>query len=236
MPTGLAEAHNAVSLPSNLEFWVHDGLLLLDDASWRIRISNEYSSSSSILRPVNNSHRLLLRVPPRLPEMAHLHEACNTWKHAHHQRVRLYDVFRDVPLRPQPPAHDMPPSRAFRSVRTDGLWGSVSYLLCSHSLDTSFVVSRCSPLRRDVAGATCCPTIWAALARHLARSNNDSSAPDRLPHEAATKGGHQGLQHHHHHHHLYPPLARTAADLATAVMPSRRSRVWGALRGGIPGK
>lgn len=37
----------------------------------------------------------------------------------------------------------------------------------------------------------------AALVRHVARSNNDSSAPDRLPHEAARKGGHQVLRHHH---------------------------------------
>lgn len=61
------------------------------------------------------------------------------------------------------------------------------------------------------------PTIWAAaaLARHVARLNNDSSAPDRLPHEAARKGGHQIQRHHHPATQLYPPLARTAADPAT---------------------
>lgn len=66
--------------------------LLLHDASWRIRISSECSSPSSILKPVNIRHKLLLHVPSRLPETAHLHEACNTWKHARHERVRLYDV------------------------------------------------------------------------------------------------------------------------------------------------
>lgn len=76
MPAGLVETHNAVSLPSMLKVWVHAGLL--DDASWRIGISNEYTSSSSILKSVKDRLGLLLHIPPHFPGMAHIHEACDT--------------------------------------------------------------------------------------------------------------------------------------------------------------
>lgn len=86
-------------------------------------------------------------------------------------------------------------------ISTDGwtVGGPASCLFCSHSLDTSFLDSRYSPLCAVMSRVLLTAPrygLLCLLARLVARSNNDSSAPDRLPHEAATKGGHQGLQHH----------------------------------------